>query len=451
MKIESTDYFYASNPLSPQLPQRVLPRTRPRRRAQPRVPDQRTKLMEPLITTAFLGPAARRHPRHPARLRRPLRADRQPQRLPGTATPLLPLGGQAENQLSLDGTSDDRLVHVPGGAGDTLDVVVQPSGDVLSRGQRPGRRTSAPARLDRRFWTRAIVHDLSFEIRDARWRAHDRRRQGRRRRRERSSTFELPDHGTYFIRVPGYRHQTTPSSMTCSSAGTVAAAARTTTTSPARGPSTDHPTPDRQQHVSSPPRTGEPDQTCASASSVPSARRGGPGPHRGTDQVTIDTIGSNFDTVLAVYTGTAVDNAGAGGVQLPRRRVRGSSTRSVSFDATSGTTYMIQVDGFGSKTGEIVTEHVGVGPLCNGTTTTPSAVRCTTRRATRHQDGETTSATPSKPGEPEPEHRLRHAGQRATAWWNWTAPSSGPVTIDTAGSELRHASSRSTPATASTR
>ena len=67
--------------------------------------------------------------------------------------------------------------------------------------------------------------------------------------------------------------------------------------------------------------------------------------------VTIDTIGSNFDTLLAVYTGSAVDsltliasNDDIGGGNLQSR---------MTFPATAGTTYHIAVDGYGGDTGNI--------------------------------------------------------------------------------------------------
>jgi hypothetical protein len=74
-------------------------------------------------------------------------------------------------------------------------------------------------------------------------------------------------------------------------------------------------------------------------------------PARGT--VSIDTTGSNFDTLLAVYTGTKVsaltavtngsnDNNPAGGV-----------TSIVTFNVTKNTVYHIAVDGAGGATGNI--------------------------------------------------------------------------------------------------
>ncbi|MBE9242639.1 beta strand repeat-containing protein [Synechocystis salina] len=93
--------------------------------------------------------------------------------------------------------------------------------------------------------------------------------------------------------------------------------------------------------------TGEPNQS----GSLNSAWWSWTAPVSGN--VTIDTIGSNFDTVLSVYTGNALnalalvpngqnDDIGGGVVQSR-----------VSFGATSGTTYQIAVDGYDSTTGNI--------------------------------------------------------------------------------------------------
>ena len=66
--------------------------------------------------------------------------------------------------------------------------------------------------------------------------------------------------------------------------------------------------------------------------------------------VTIDTVGSGFDTVLGVYTGSSVSaltevagNDDSSGLQS-----------SVSFSATGGTRYHIAVDGYSAATGPVV-------------------------------------------------------------------------------------------------
>ncbi|OCR01383.1 hypothetical protein BCD67_23300 [Oscillatoriales cyanobacterium USR001] len=67
--------------------------------------------------------------------------------------------------------------------------------------------------------------------------------------------------------------------------------------------------------------------------------------------VTINTSGSSFDTILDVYTGTALDNLTfiAGDDDSSS-----SLASSVSFATTAGTTYQIAVDGYGTETGTIV-------------------------------------------------------------------------------------------------
>lgn len=71
-----------------------------------------------------------------------------------------------------------------------------------------------------------------------------------------------------------------------------------------------------------------------------------------TGTVSIDTNGSEIDTILAVYTGSAVGeltpsaaNDDVGDLN-PTQRV----TSAVSFQATSGTTYRVAVDGYNSTT-----------------------------------------------------------------------------------------------------
>ncbi len=67
--------------------------------------------------------------------------------------------------------------------------------------------------------------------------------------------------------------------------------------------------------------------------------------------VTVDTIGSNYDTMLGVYTGTAVNalttigtNDDGSGIGLLSR---------VTFTASAGVTYQIAVDGYLASTGDI--------------------------------------------------------------------------------------------------
>jgi hypothetical protein len=67
--------------------------------------------------------------------------------------------------------------------------------------------------------------------------------------------------------------------------------------------------------------------------------------------VTISTIGSSFDTLLGVYTGTAISNLV---LVASNDDAEGSLQSDVTFQAAAGTTYQIAVDGFDGASGEIV-------------------------------------------------------------------------------------------------
>ena len=66
--------------------------------------------------------------------------------------------------------------------------------------------------------------------------------------------------------------------------------------------------------------------------------------------MTVDTAGSSFDTLLGVYTGTAV---GALTTVASNDDANGTTQSQVSFAAVAGTTYRIAVDGFAGATGSV--------------------------------------------------------------------------------------------------
>ncbi|KPQ06338.1 MAG: subtilase family serine protease [Rhodobacteraceae bacterium HLUCCA12] len=85
-------------------------------------------------------------------------------------------------------------------------------------------------------------------------------------------------------------------------------------------------------------------------------------------EVTIDTDGSDFDTVLAVYTGSAVN---ALSEVASNDDAIGLQSR-VVFNATAGTSYAIAVAGYGGADGDIVLNVVGGGGGGGPTPTTTS-------------------------------------------------------------------------------
>ncbi len=141
----------------------------------------------------------------------------------------------------------------------------------------------------------------------------------------------------------------------------------------------------------------------------------------------LSTIGSSFDTVLAVYTGSALgsllsvasdDDSG------------GSSTSLLSFNAVSGTTYYFAVDGYHGASGNYVLNL----SLLSGAPANDAFAAAATLTAGVRATGVSTLAT-AQSGEPQHfagTSRARSATR--SLWWTWTAPATGFVSLATAGS-----------------
>jgi Ca2+-binding RTX toxin-like protein len=154
---------------------------------------------------------------------------------------------------------------------------------------------------------------------------------------------------------------------------------------------------------------------------------GDPGGHsvwfRWTAQVTgnesFTTEFSDFDSVIAVYTGSAVNALTA----VASDDDLGSEPHGVvSFRVSAGVTYSIAVDGFQGKSGLVALSWQPSPPNDNFadaqvlTSATAGATTGSTRGATR------------EPGEPESEVPI------GRVWYSWTAPAAGTYKFDTVGS-----------------
>ncbi len=137
--------------------------------------------------------------------------------------------------------------------------------------------------------------------------------------------------------------------------------------------------------------------------------------------VEINTFGSDFDTVLAVYTGSQVGDL-TEVASNDEANARGHSQ--VTFEAVAGTTYYVAVDGAADATGDVVlnlgtavpNDNFSDAVVSDGSTVTGSNVGAT-----------------GEAGEPE------HAGSgspTSSVWWRWTAPSDSFVVLDTLGSDF---------------
>lgn len=145
-----------------------------------------------------------------------------------------------------------------------------------------------------------------------------------------------------------------------------------------------------------------------------------------TGAVTIATAGSNFDTTLGVYTGTAVGNL----TKVAANDDLSSSVRTsrLAFAATANQTYHISVDGYGAARGNIALQlQFTETPALSGSDAFSSRTVLVGANVTAA--GSNASAT-LEAGEP------RNAGVAGgkSIWWSWTAPTAGPVSMTTAGS-----------------
>ena len=139
---------------------------------------------------------------------------------------------------------------------------------------------------------------------------------------------------------------------------------------------------------------------------------------------TFDTIGSEFDTVLAVYTGDSVTSL----TEISSNDDGATSgTSRLSFEARQGVTYRIAVDGYFSfDTGKIV---LNWAPTANA----PPNDNFANAQALGGPSGQTTASNTGATKEyGEPNHAENKGG--ASLWWQWIAPANGLLNVNTSGS-----------------
>ncbi|MEY2463339.1 MAG: hypothetical protein QOH64_1477, partial [Acidimicrobiaceae bacterium] len=144
-----------------------------------------------------------------------------------------------------------------------------------------------------------------------------------------------------------------------------------------------------------------------------------------TGAAAVDTAGSNFNTVLAVYTGDNV--ASLISVASNDNASSVTTTSRVTFRATEGVTYRIAVAGNGDIGGSVavnlVLRALPENDLFDNATALPGDADLT---VAGRNDGAS-----AEPGEPS------HYGfnpARGSVWFSWTAPHSGSATINASSS-----------------
>ena len=147
----------------------------------------------------------------------------------------------------------------------------------------------------------------------------------------------------------------------------------------------------------------------------------------GSGPVVIDTCVNGFDTLLAVYTGSAVNalTPVASNDDAPDPRCEPINSE-VAFDATAGTTYRIALDGKGGAHGWFELE-------LRGRPHNDELAKAESVRSRLPSNGWGSNEMGTKQsGEP------NHAGDPGgrSVWFKWTAPDSGPVAVDTCSSDF---------------
>lgn len=142
----------------------------------------------------------------------------------------------------------------------------------------------------------------------------------------------------------------------------------------------------------------------------------------------VSTAGSAFDTVLAIYTGSALNNLVLVGANDEDPAT--ISTSRVSFNAVQGVTYYFAVDGFAfvdeAQSGAIKLS-LSQGKADNDHFANRSLLSGAHLVATANS----TTAT-EEPAEPD--HSGNPGGK--SLWWRWTAPATGSATFSTHGSDF---------------
>jgi len=139
---------------------------------------------------------------------------------------------------------------------------------------------------------------------------------------------------------------------------------------------------------------------------------------------TLSTAGSNFDTLLGLYTGSDV----AGLTEIGGNDDSNGTLQSqVTFDAVAGTAYQIAVDGYNYGS-DAVSGNIALQLA----PTNDNFVNLFTLSGSSASAIGSNVFASKETGEPN--HASIPGGK--SVWWSWTAPFSGNVTFSTAGSNF---------------
>jgi hypothetical protein len=169
--------------------------------------------------------------------------------------------------------------------------------------------------------------------------------------------------------------------------------------------------------------TNEPDHSGAGIAGNPTSSAWWKWSPEATTPVEINTFNSLFDTILAVYTGTSVDNL----TLVARNDNVGSTQSRVRFTADASVDYYICVDGKNGAEGPIVVSVIQPGPEKPDNDDYEDAFYLGVGLLVN--DIGTNIGGSVQSGEPTPT-------AEASVWFQWTAPASALVELDTFGSDF---------------
>jgi autotransporter-associated beta strand protein len=145
--------------------------------------------------------------------------------------------------------------------------------------------------------------------------------------------------------------------------------------------------------------------------------------------LTATTAGSDFDTMLTLFTGDSVSN-----LTLVAFNDTESTNSIVTLNVIAGTTYQIAVDGVdGTNSMGNISLQLTLGPTVSPPSNDNFANRITLTGAHLNNVAGSNVAATAEPGEP------LHADALGlkSVWWTWTAPSSGGLTLTSSGTSIR--------------
>lgn len=150
-------------------------------------------------------------------------------------------------------------------------------------------------------------------------------------------------------------------------------------------------------------------------------------------QVSVSTLGSDFDTTLSVYTGNAVD---ALTIVMRNDQWELYNTSRVDFNAQAGVRYVIAVDGYVGLSGSIALHLVVEGPPMSVPANDDFNDAITLVGAQIVTNISNVGAS-AETGEPNHDFRpFDFMAPFGSLWWTWTAPFDAMVSVLTTNSAL---------------